>query len=115
VEDATRSAWQAYVTALATIKSNKSQVVANEVAFDGVKQEQQVGSRTILDVLNAEQELLNAQVAVVSSQRDSYVAAYQLLGAMGLLTARNLALHVKLYDPVENYNDNASRWFGLGD
>ncbi|MGD0190035.1 MAG: TolC family outer membrane protein [Rhizomicrobium sp.] len=115
VEDATRTAWQAYVTAEATIKSNKAQVAANEVAFDGVKQEQQVGSRTILDVLNAEQELLNAEVAVVSSQRDSYVAAYQLLGAMGLLTARNLALQVKLYDPVENYNDNASRWFGLGD
>jgi outer membrane protein len=115
VEDATRTAWQSYITAQATIKSNKAQVAANEVAFDGVKQEQQVGSRTILDVLNAEQELLNAQVSVVVSERDSYVAAYQLLAAMGLLTAKNLALHVKLYDPLENYNDNASRWFGLGD
>ena len=115
VVDATRSAWQSFVTAEATIKSNKAQVAANEVAFDGVKQEQQVGSRTILDVLNAEQELLNAQVAVVSAQRDSYVAAYDLLAAMGLLTAKNLALHVRLYDPLENYDDNASRWFGLGD
>ena len=115
VVDATRTAWQAFITAEATIKSNKSQVAANEVAFDGVKQEQQVGSRTILDVLNAEQELLNAQVAVVSSQRDSYVASYQLLAAMGLLTAKSLALHVRLYDPLDNYDDNASRWFGLGD
>jgi outer membrane protein len=114
VVDATRTAWQSFATAEATIRSNKAQVDANEVAFDGVKQEQQVGSRTILDVLNAEQELLNAQVSVVVSQRNSYVAAYQLLAAMGLLTAKNLALHVRLYDPVENYNDNASRWIGLG-
>jgi outer membrane protein len=115
VVDATRSAWQSFITAQATIKSNKSQVDANAVAFDGVKQEQQVGSRTILDVLNAEQELLNAQVAVVVSQRDAYVASYQVLGAMGLLTAKSLGLHVRLYDPLENYDDNASRWFGLGD
>jgi outer membrane protein len=115
VVDATRTAWQSFVTAQATIKSNQAQVDANEVAFDGVKQEQQVGSRTILDVLNAEQELLNAQVAVVVSQRDAYVASYQLLGAIGLLTAKSLGLHVRLYDPLENYDDNASRWFGLGD
>ncbi len=115
VTDATRTAWQSFITAQATIKSNKAQVEANEVAFEGVKQEQQVGARTILDVLNAEQELLNAQVAVVGSQRNSYVAAYQLLAAMGQLTAKSLALNVRIYDPVENYNDNASRWFGLGD
>jgi outer membrane protein len=115
VVDATRTAWQSFVTAQATIQSNRAQVDANQVAFDGVKQEQQVGSRTILDVLNAEQELLNAQVSVVVSQRDSYVAAYQLLAAMGLLTAKNLALHVRLYNPLQNYDDNAARWFGLGD
>jgi len=115
VVDAARTAWQAYTTAQATIKSNKTQVSANEVAYDGVRQEQQVGARTILDVLNAQQELLNAQVAVVASQRDSYVAAYQLLAEMGLLTAKDLALKVKFYDPLGYYDDNASRWFGLGD
>ena len=59
---ATRAAWQAYTSAQATIASNQAQVDANEVAYQGVKLEQQVGGRTILDVLNAEQELLNAQV-----------------------------------------------------
>lgn len=115
VVDATRSAWQSFVTAQATIRSAKAQVAANSVAFDGVKQEQQVGSRTILDVLNAEQELLNAQVTVVSSERDTYVAAYQLLADMGLLTAQSLRLQVPIYDPKEYYDDNAARWLGLGD
>ena len=115
VVDATRSSWQGYVTAKATIESNKSQVDANQIAYEGVKQEQQVGSRTIIEVLNAQQELLNAQVAVVGSQRDTYVAAYQLLDAMGLLTARSLGLHVKIYNPEEYYDDNASRWIGFGD
>jgi len=115
VVDATRSSWQGFVTAKATIESNKSQVAANEIAYDGVKQEQQVGSRTIIEVLNAQQELLNAQVAVVSSERDTYVAAYQLLDAMGLLTAKSLGLRVKLYNPEDYYDDNASRWIGLGD
>jgi outer membrane protein len=115
VLDATRSAWVSFTAAEAAIRSNRAQVAANQVAYDGVKQEQQVGSRTILDVLNAEQELLNAEVAVVSSERDSYVAAYQLLSAMGLLTARGLGLKVQIYDPKENYDDNASRWVGFGD
>lgn len=115
VVDAARSSWQGYVTAQATIKSNKAQVSANQVAYEGVRQEQQVGARTILDVLNAQQELLNAQVAVVAAQRNTYVAAYQLLNAMGLLTAKNLGLHVGVYNPEEYYDDNAARWFGLGD
>jgi len=115
VVDATRSAWQSFVTAQATIHSTKAQLSANEIAFDGVKQEQQVGSRTTLDVLNAQQELLNAQVAVVSSQRDTYVAAYQLLADMGQLTAKSLGLHVTIYDPQTYYDQNAARWFGLGD
>ncbi|HEY1837079.1 MAG: TolC family outer membrane protein [Rhizomicrobium sp.] len=115
VVDATRTAWESYASAVAAIQSNKAQVDANTVALDGVHQEQQVGSRTILDVLNAEQELLNSQVAVVSSERNAEVAAYQVLSATGKLTARDLGLPVKLYDPKEYYDDNAGRWFGLGD
>jgi outer membrane protein len=115
VMDAARSSWQSFTAAQATILSNKSQVQADEVAYDGVKQEQQVGSRTILDVLNAEQELLNSEVAVVISQHDACVAAYQVLAATGQLTARGLGLNVPLYDPRAYYNDNASRWFGFGD
>jgi outer membrane protein len=115
VIDAARSSWQSFTAAKATIVSNQTQVQADEVAYDGVKQEQQVGSRTILDVLNAEQELLNSEVAVVISQHDTCVAAYQVLSATGQLTARGLALNVRLYDPKAYYNDNASRWFGFGD
>jgi TolC family type I secretion outer membrane protein len=110
----TRAAWQAYTSATATIISNQAQVDANKVAYQGVKLEQQVGARTILDVLNAEQELLNSQVNLVSSKRDAAVAAYQLLSAIGTLTARGLALNVRAYDPLEHYDDNAGRWIGLG-
>ncbi len=71
---------------------NQEQVSANQIAYEGVKQEAEVGSRTTLDVLNAEQELLNSQVALVGSQRDEYVAAYDLLSAVGALTAQDLRL-----------------------
>jgi len=110
----TRAAWQAYTSAMATIKSNEAQVEANKVAYQGVKLEQQVGARTVLDVLNAEQELLNSQVNLVTSKRDAAVAAYELLSAVGSLTARGLALNVRAYDPIEHYDDDAGRWVGLG-
>jgi len=84
------------------------------VAYQGVKLEQQVGARTVLDVLNAEQELLNSQVNLVTSKRDAAVAAYELLSAVGSLTARGLALNVRAYDPIEHYDDDAGRWVGLG-
>jgi outer membrane protein len=115
VLDAARSAWEAYTSAEASITSNTAQVEANEIAYKGVKLEQQVGARTILDVLNAEQELLNSQVLLVSSKRDAAVAAYELLSAIGTLTAKDLALPVKLYDPIDHYEDDAGRWIGLGD
>jgi len=109
------AAWEAFQSAQSAIASNQAAVKANQLAFEGVSKEQQVGSRTILDVLNADQELLNSQVAVVGSERDAEVAAYQLLAATGQLTAKNLGLKVKFYDPAEYYDDNAGRWFGFGD
>ena len=87
---------------------------ADEIAFEGVSKEQRVGGRTVLDVLNAEQELLNAQVSLVTSQRDAIVAAYQVLAAGGVLTAKSLGLKVKLYDPLDHYNDDAAAWIGFG-
>ncbi|HEY6578729.1 MAG TPA: TolC family outer membrane protein, partial [Rhizomicrobium sp.] len=110
----TQTAWQAYMVAKGSIASDEIAVKANQEAYDGVKAEQQVGSRTVLDVLNAQQELLNAQVALVGSQRDAQVAAYELLSALGWLTAKKLALAVQIYDPAENYDENATRWFGFG-
>lgn len=113
-EAATQTAWQAYTAAQASIASDEVQVNADQAAFDGVKQEQQVGSRTVLDVLNAQQELLTAQEGLIAAKRDAHVAAYQLLGAMGWLTAKKLNLRVQIYDPMQNYKDNATRWLGLG-
>src|ERR1700679_4123251 len=107
VLDATRSAWESWRAAEASIDSNRAEAAADQTALDGVQQEQQVGTRTVLDVLNAQAELLDAQVAVVVAERNATIAAYQLLSAMGVLTARGLALPVKYYDPEQHYNEDS--------
>ncbi len=111
IQDAT-NAWENLLAARARIVSDQQQVRANEIAFEGVQQEAQVGSRTTLDVLDAEQELLNSRVSLVRSERDEYVASYGLLSAMGLLTAQGLGLPVEIYDPERNYR--AVRWKMIG-
>lgn len=113
VREAVASAWNIYQAALANIASNEATEKSNEIAFTGVSKEQRVGGRTILDVLNAQQELLNAQVSVVTSRRDATVAAFQVLASSGLLTAKSLGLKVTIYDPLANYEDNAARWIGF--
>jgi outer membrane protein len=113
VRDAVQIAWSGYVSADASISSNEVQVSANETAYTGVKREQQVGGRTILDVLNAEFELVNAQVALVTARHNTVVAAYALLAASGHLTARDLGLKVRLYNPVDHYDEDHAKWFGL--
>ena len=115
VREVVESVWSNFQSILGTIESNQVTQKADEIAFEGVSKEQQVGGRTVLDVLNAAQELLNAQVALVSSQRDAVVAAYQVLATGGALTATSLGLKVKLYDPLEHYNNDAAAWVGFGD
>jgi len=115
VRDAVTTAWAQFESAEASIASNEAAERANEIAFEGVTKEQQVGGRTILDVLNAEQELLNSAVALVTAKRNAEVAAFQVLSASGTLTAASLGLKVNAYDPLAHYDDNASRWIGLGD
>jgi outer membrane protein TolC len=88
-------------------------VRSSEIALEGVRQENAVGARTILDVLDAEQELLDAQVNLTRARRDEIVAGYQVLSAMGSLTARNLELDVELYDPLADYQAVRDRWYGL--
>ncbi|MEM9579599.1 MAG: transporter, partial [Pseudomonadota bacterium] len=73
-------------------------------AFRGAREEASVGSRTTLDVLNAEQELRDAEAGLISVQTDEFIAAYQALAAMGLLTAKHLNLPVQHYDPAAYYN-----------
>ena len=108
-----RAAWESFQSAEGTIASAQSQLAANQLAFEGVTKEQQVGGRTVLDVLNAEQELLNSEVAVVTAKHNAEVAAYNLLAATGQLTAKNLGLAVKLYDPKDHYDDDSNAWFGF--
>ena len=107
----TRSAFAAYMAAQEAIQSNQTAVSANELALEGARAEQSVGTRTVLDVLNAEQELLNSQVALVTARRDAYVAGFQLLNAMGQAEAQDLGLDGgPLYDPLGNYRRVAGNW-----
>jgi TolC family type I secretion outer membrane protein len=109
VETAIRS-WQALTTARASIVSRQAQVRASEIALEGVRQEATVGARTTIDVLDAEQELLDARVSVVQAQRDELVAAFQVLSAIGQLGARQLDLPVQAYDVDVNYRAVRDRW-----
>ncbi len=102
-EDAT-AAWEIHQTALAQIRAFEDEVRATSIALEGVEQEAAVGSRTVLDVLDAEQELLDAQVNLVRAERDEVVALYDLLSAVGNLTAAGLALPVQVYDEQFYYN-----------
>ena len=107
----TRSAFATYQASRNAIASNQVAVSASELALEGARAENSVGTRTILDVLNAEQELLNAQVALVTARRDAYVAGFQLLNAMGQAQADVLGLDGgPLYDPLGNYRRVAGSW-----
>ncbi len=101
----TRSAYASWQASNAVIASQQTAVDANTLSLEGVRAENSVGNRTILDILNAEQELLNSQVNLVSARRNAYVAGFSLLAAMGQAEARDLGLDGgALYDPVVNYN-----------
>lgn len=100
IEEGVTNAWNNLMASRAAIRSSQSQVAANEVALDGVKQEAEVGVRTTLDVLNAEQELLDSRVTLARAIQNEAVAAYQLLSASGLLNARGLGLNVAIIDPA---------------
>jgi outer membrane protein len=104
--------WRNLDAARSQVTSFESQVRANEVALNGVRQEALVGSRTTLDVLNAEQELLNSQVNLITARRDTQVFYYEVLSGIGRLTARSLGLPVEYYDEEKYYNDVGSRWIG---
>ncbi len=98
-----RSGFELYRAAKSSIISNQSQVDANKIALDGVRQEAFVGQRTTLDVLDAEQELLDARVNLVRAERNLHVASFSYLSALGRLNAVALALPVDVYDPDDYY------------
>jgi outer membrane protein len=106
-------AWGQLDAAKAQIEATRSQVTAAEIALNGVREEARVGQRTTLDVLNAQQELVNARVALVTAQRDRVVASYTLLSAVGRLAVPVLGLQVPLYDPMTHYQQIRDSWFGV--
>ena len=102
---AVRSAWSQWQAANEVIGSNQQAVDAAALSLEGVRAENSVGNRTILDILNAEQELVSAQTNLVTARRNAYVAGFNLLAAMGKAEARDLGLEGgALYDPMANYN-----------
>lgn len=112
--DAVRAAWEALISSRARITSIRENVSAAELALVSVSEEVKVGARTVLDRLNAQQELLDANVSLLRAQRDEFIASNDLLSAIGKMTAQNLELPVEHYDPVANYADTRGRWFGTG-
>lgn len=107
-----RSAWSSWQAATAVIQSAQTAVDAAALSLEGVRAENSIGNRTILDALNAEQELLNARVQLVTARRNAYVAGFSLLAAMGRAEARDLGLVEEglLYDPVSNYDRVKGKW-----
>ncbi|MCH8096121.1 MAG: TolC family outer membrane protein [Proteobacteria bacterium] len=110
--EAAARAWESLSTARARVRAFQEEVRANEIALIGVETEALVGTRIVLDILDAEQELLDAEVNLVRSQRDEIIAGHELKLAVGRLTAVHLGLPVKIYDFEGNYRSVRDRWFG---
>lgn len=113
VREAVVRSWYVFVAAGQTITSLRAQVAANSLALEGVRQEALVGTRTTLDVLDAEQEYVNSQVSLETARRDQIVAAYQLIASTGRMTARNLGLSVDYYVPEQNYDNVRDKFWGI--
>jgi outer membrane protein len=105
--------WGQLQAAKAQIQATQAQVSASEIALNGVREEARVGQRTTLDVLNAQQALVNARVSMVTAQRDRVVASYTLLSATGRLSAKVLGLKVIPYDPRTHYHQVRDAWVGV--
>lgn len=107
------TAWGQLVAGKAQVASAQSQVSASEIALNGVREEAKAGQRTTLDVLNAQQALVNARVALVTAQHDRVVASYAVLNAVGRLSPTVLNLATTVYDPTVHYQQVRDSWFGV--
>jgi outer membrane protein len=113
VRQAVASAWTQFEAAREAVAANRQVVEAAELALAGVVEERDVGQRTTLDVLNAQDDVINAQINLAASQRDVVVASYAILSAVGALTVRNLGLNVVEHRPEEHYEAVRDKWYGL--
>jgi outer membrane protein len=106
-------AWSALQASLAQLESDEVQVQSTRIALNGVREEEKVGQRTILDVLNAEQEYLNAQVSLVTTKRNLIVNSYSVLSQIGKLNIETLGVSDTVYDPEEHYHEARRKWFSV--
>ncbi len=113
VRAAVVQSWGQLEASKAQIVSSQAQVKAAEIALNGVREEAKVGQRTTLDVLNAQQELINARVALITAQRDRVVNSYNVLSSIGRLNANSLRLKVGVYNPKIHYDQVKDKWIGL--
>ena len=107
------TAWSQLQAARAAVESDQASVDANRIALAGVREEERVGQRTLLDVLNAEQELLNSEVNLVTDQRNLVVASYAVLSTIGRLNAQELGVAALVYDPEAHYHEVRRKWFDI--
>jgi len=107
------SAWGQLVASKSQVASSQSQVEASEIALNGVRQEATVGQRTTLDVLNQQQALVNARLALVTAQHDRVVASYTVLSTTGRLSPQVLQLPTPVYDPSVHYHQVRDSWAGV--
>jgi len=113
VRAAVTSAWSQYLAARERVSANQQQVAAQQLALSGVIEERNVGQRTTLDVLNAQADVITAQVELASAERDVVVASYAIVSAIGNLSARRLGLQVAIHEPKEHYRAVKDKWSGL--
>ena len=113
VQQNVTQSWGQLEAAKAQIQATQAQVNSAEIALNGVREEARVGQRTTLDVLNAQQELVNARTASVTAQHDRVVASYSLLGAVGELNLPKLGINIPLYDPMVHYQQVRDAWVGV--
>lgn len=110
----TTAAWEQYSATKAQISSIQDQIKASKIALDGVIREASVGSRTVLDVLDAEQEHLDNQVSLTKARRDEIVSAFTLMSAVGKMNPQGLNLNVETYNPEVYYDEVQNKWIGWG-
>ncbi|WP_421849075.1 TolC family outer membrane protein [Oricola sp.] len=113
VRAAVTSAWTQLQSSQAAVAANRESLRAARLALDGVIQERDVGQRTTLDVLNAQADVLNAQIALAQAERNTVVSSYAMQSAIGRLTAKRLGLNVHIHDPKEHFDAVADMWYGL--
>ena len=113
VQQNVTQSWGQLEAAKAQVDSSTAQVTSSEIALDGVREEARVGQRTTLDVLNAQQALVQARTSLVTAQHDRIVASYAVLASVGSLSPQILGLHIETYDPMVHYQQVRDNWIGV--